>query len=280
METYRNRIAIKTLLIQLFALVFFSCSSSVENDNIEEQVAKQMEHYIYNQYEDSYDYRAIETIYEYTDSLCWEKDLYQIQNRFYYAQYRRTEVTNSYIDPEETYKNNSLYSLYGSHMLFNLSSIFEYPFIDAQKGLNKCLQESYITKEEKEVCDYFYFSETVPFFRKEIEGLENQNFKGWRIYHRCQFRIASGEIIQKQYVLYHNKDLEWSCFGINPYELKYNYPMFRDYIKNVLSVDLESEEIRNLKKKYSLQNTNILWNYSSNKLQEIYHNAISRLSIN
>ena len=142
------------------------------------------------------------------------------------------------------------------------------------------MRESYITKEEKEVCDYFYYSESVPDFRKEIEDLENQNFKGLRICHRCQFRIASGEIIQKQYVLYHNKDLEWSYLGINPYELKYNYPMFRDYIKNVLSVDLGSEEIQNLKKKYSQQDTNGLWNYSSNKLQEIYHNAISRLSIN
>ena len=62
-------------------------------------------------------------------------------------------------------------------------------------------------------------------------------------------------------------------------EMLKDYPDYGVVLDSHL-IDLESEEIRNLKKKYSLQNTNILWNYYSNKLQETYHNAISRLSIN
>lgn len=271
----------KYQFITLLALCCISCSTEIEIGLIE-QVEQQMERYIYNQYEDSYDYRALETKYEYTDSLCWEKDLYQIQHLFYYARNRRTVVTNSYINPDEVNSNSSISPiLYSNLLLYNLSSIFEYPFVDAknQNGLNKHLRDSYITKEEREVCDYYFYSSSVPAFREEIERLESREFSGWRIYHSCQFRTASGEIVQKQYVLYHNKDSKWSYFG-NPYELNYNYPMFRDYIKNVLSINIGSEDVKNIIKKYSSEDKNVLWNYSTNKLQEIYDNAISRLSIN
>lgn len=277
METYRNRIMKKYLFIALLVLCCISCSSEIEIGLIG-QVEQQMERYIYNQYEDSYDYRALETKYEYTDSLCWEKDLYQIQHLFYYARNRRTVVTNSYVDPNEINSNSSILPIL---LLYNSSSIFEYPFVDTknQKGLNKRLRDSYITKEEREVCDYYFYSSSVSAFREEIERLESREFSGWRIYHSCQFRTASGEIVQKQYVLYHDKDSEWSYFG-NPYELSYNYPMFRDYIKNVLSINLESEEVQKIIKKYSSEDKNLLWNYSTSKLQGIYDNAISRLSIN
>ena len=104
-----------------------------------------------------------------------EKDLYQIQHLFYYAQNRRTVVTNSYVNPDEINSNGSILPiLYSNLMLYNSSSIFEYPFVDTnnQKGLNKRLRDSYITKEERDICDYYFYSSSVSAFREEIERLE------------------------------------------------------------------------------------------------------------
>lgn len=281
METCRNRIIIKRVFIQLSLLFLMSCSSPT--DEIKEQVAEQMERYIYDNYEDSYDYRAIETIYEYTDSLTWEEDLYRIQHLFYYAKNRRAIVTNSYADINEVYNNSSTYLIYGDQTLYYPLSIFDYPYVDAKKvkGLSKRLRESYVTKEEKEVCDYYFYRSSVPTFREKIEELENTKFNGWRIYHCCQFRKESGAIVQKQFVLYHDENRDWSYYSVHPYELNYNYPMFRNYIKNVLSIDLESKDVQDLIKKYSVKDNKGLWGiHSENKLQRIFDNAISRFSLN
>lgn len=280
METHRNRIMIKGVFIQLSLLFLMSCSSST--DEVNEQVAKQMERYIYNNYEDSYDYRAIETIYEYTDSLTWEKDLYRIQHLFYYAKKRRAIVANSYVNPNDVYINSSTLSIYDKRLYYSLS-VFDYPYVDAEevKGLSECLRESYVTKEEKEVCDYIFYNSSVPAFRKEIEKLEDTQFNGWRIYHCCQFRTESGAIVQKQFVLYHDKNHDWNYYRVHPYELNYNYPMFRDYIKKVLSIDLESKEVQDLIKRYSVEDNKGVWGiHSDDRLQRIFNNAISRFSLN
>jgi len=268
---------IKTYILLLSISIFFSCNSNSTQKNLNRLVLERMEDFIYSQYEDSYDYEEIKTIVEETDSLCWEKDLYRIQYRVWLAaKDRRTIVANSYIIPyyKESFNTISQSFLFSQEM----GSIFKQPYVDVDnvKGLNKSLKDSYVKLPEREVCDYIYYRD-IPTWRQEIEELENEEFNGWRIYHSCQFRLPSGVRIQKEYVLYHEKKND--RIYESPIELTYNYPVIREFIKEVLSANLEDENIINLKNKY-MEYDEFPWSKShKNNVHEIYQRTLNRFRL-
>ena len=120
-----------------------------------------------------------------------------------------------------------------------------------------------------------YFKTKAP--RRTIEELENEEFNGWRIYHSCQFRLPSGVRIQKEYVLYHEKKND-RIYEF-PIELTYNYPVIREFIKEVLSANLEDENIINLKNKY-MEYDEFPWSKShKNNVHEIYQRTLNRFRL-
>ncbi len=269
---------IKTYILLLSILTFFSCNSEkTYQKDLNRLVSEYMKDFIYSQYEDSYDYKEIETIVEKTDSLCWEKDLYRIQHSIWpFVKSRRTVVANSYIIPyyEESFNTISQSYLFTKE----LGSIFKQPYISVNnlKELNKPLKESYMNLAEREVCDYLYYKD-VRAIREDIEQLEEEEFNGWRIYHSCQFRSPSGIRIQKEYVLYYERKND--RIYDYPIELTYNYPIIREFIEEILSVNLEDENLIKLENKY-VEHDEFPWSKSHKiNVQEMYSRTVNRFRL-
>lgn len=79
--------------------------------------------------------------------------------------------------------------------------------------------------------------------------METEKFHGDRIYYACRYRIATGAIVYKQYVLYKedNKD-DFTICGV-----EYNYDMLRNFIQSTLNINMEDPQIRDLITKYELE---------------------------
>ena len=69
------------------------------------------------------------------------------------------------------------------------------------------------------------------------------------IYYACGYRMASGAVVYKQFILY-KSDEEDHITKFTKFELKYNYDMLRDFVQYTLNVDLEKPYIQTLLTKY------------------------------
>lgn len=207
-------------------------SSCKENES-ESFITKEIKNYISNNVDGSYGFFERNIVKEHIDSFSWKSDIYRIQRQLYmYASQRRTILVNSYAPLTKTVGWLS-------------PNIFESKF-EKPQGYAKKIKESYITEEEREVCDYIYYSESVPEIRKMIKDLEEEEFHGDRIYYACGYRTTSGAIVGRQFVLYTNGEENF----IEIFELKYNYKMLRDLVQHNLNVDLEESYIQALFAKY------------------------------
>lgn len=221
---------IKYVVLMIGLLLLSSCKES-ENES---DITKEMRDYISNNVDGSYGFFERNIVKEHIDGFSWKSDIYRIQHQLYmYASQRRTVLANSYTPIDKTIG------------WLSTRNIFESNFEDPQ-GYAKKIKESYITEEEREICDYIYYSESVPKIRKMIKDLEEEEFHGDRIYYACGYRTASGAIVDRQFVLYTNGEKNF----IEIFELKYNYEMLRDFVQHNLNVDLEESYIQTLLAKY------------------------------
>lgn len=253
---------IKYVILLVELLLLSSCDYNIESEN-ESNITKEMRNYISNNIDGSYGFFECNMVKEHIDSLCWKSDIYRIQQQIYmYASQRRTIVANNYVPVQ----------IIG--WLF--PSNFDLDFVEPQ-GYGKQIHESYVTKEEREVCDYVYYNESVPKIREIVKELEAENFHGDRIYYACGYRIASGAIVYRQYVLY-KKDNE-ETFAIC--ELMYNYDMLRDFIQSTLNINLEDSKIKALMTKYKSkedkENSSSIWEVSTSTVLDRYGAVFRRL---
>ena len=217
-------------IVFMFGLLLFSSCNENESESF---ITKEMKNYISNNVDGSYGFFERNMVKEHIDSFSWKSDIYRIQRQLYmYASQRRTILANNYVPLTKT-----------TGWLF--PNIFESNF-EKPQGYAKKIKESYITEEEREICDYIYYSESVPKIRKMIKDLEEEEFHGDRIYYACGYRTASGAIVDRQFVLYTNGEKNF----IEIFELKYNYEMLRDFVQHNLNVDLEESYIQTLLAKY------------------------------
>lgn len=221
-------------IVLLVELLLLSSCNYIESEN-ESNITKRMKIHIFNNVDGSYDFFECNMVKEHIDSLCWRTDIYRIQQQIYmYAKERRAILSNSYVPVQV--------------VDWSTPNNFDSDFTEPQ-GYGKQIRESYITKEEREICDYFYYSSSVSHIRKIIKQLETEKFHGDRIYYACRYRIAIGAIVYKQYVLYKedNKD-DFTICG-----LEYNYDMLRNFIQSTLNVNMEDSQIKDLITKYELE---------------------------
>jgi hypothetical protein len=175
-------------IVFMFGLLLFSSCNENESESF---ITKEMKNYISNNVDGSYGFFERNMVKEHIDSFSWKSDIYRIQRQLYmYASQRRTILANNYVPLTKT-----------TGWLF--PNIFESNF-EKPQGYAKKIKESYITEEEREICDYIYYSESVPKIRKMIKDLEEEEFHGDRIYYACGYRTASGAIVDRQFVLYTN----------------------------------------------------------------------------
>lgn len=219
---------IKYVVLMIGLLLLSSCN---ENES-ESFITKEMKNYI-NNVDGSYGFFEHNMVKEHIDSFSWKSDIYRIQRQLYmYARQRRTVLVNSYVPLTKTIGWLS-------------PNIFESNF-EKPQGYAKKIKESYITEEEREVCDYIYYSESVPEIRKMIKDLEEEEFHGDRIYYACGYRTASGAVVDRQFILYKSDEEDF----VEIFELNYNYEMLRDFVQHSLNVDLEESYILALLAKY------------------------------
>ena len=174
----------------MFGLLLFSSCNENESESF---ITKEMKNYISNNVDGSYGFFERNMVKEHIDSFSWKSDIYRIQRQLYmYASQRRTILANNYVPLTKT-----------TGWLF--PNIFESNF-EKPQGYAKKIKESYITEEEREICDYIYYSESVPKIRKMIKDLEEEEFHGDRIYYACGYRTASGAIVDRQFVLSYCND--------------------------------------------------------------------------
>ena len=218
------------LLIELLMLA--SCNYNMESKN-ESSITEKMRKHISDTVKDSYGFFECNVVKEHIDRFNWITDMYRIQKDIYlYASQRRTVIANSYIPLVNAVKRQT-------------QNIFDMPF-EEPKGYANKIKESYLTTEEREICDFVYYGEFVPRIQKIIRDLENEEFHGDRIYYACGYRIASGAVVYKQYVLYKKDDSE----SITICEVNYNYEMLRAFVQYTLNVDLDAPLIKDLVEKY------------------------------
>ena len=142
---------IKYVILLVELLLLSSCGYNMESEN-ESNITKKMRSYISNNVEGSYGFFECNMVKEHIDSLCWKTDIYRIQQQIeLYASQRRTIIANSYVPVQ----------IDG----WPFPNKFDLDFVSPQ-GYGKRIHESYITKEEREVCDYVYYKESVPEIRK------------------------------------------------------------------------------------------------------------------
>ncbi|OUO18722.1 hypothetical protein [Bacteroides sp. An322] len=221
---------IKYVVLMIGLLLLSSCKESES----ESDITKEMRDYISNNVDGSYGFFERNIVKEHIDGFSWKSDIYRIQHQLYmYASQRRTVLANSYTPIDKTIGWLSTRNFFESN--------FEEP-----QGYAKKIKESYITEEEREVCDYVYYSQSVPEIRKMIKELEENEFHGDRIYYACGYRMASGAVVYKQFILYKSDEED----HITKFELKYNYDMLRDFVQYTLNVDLEKPYIQTLLTKY------------------------------
>lgn len=245
----------------LFAIMIFLVALSCDQGNKteEDRVAKYMEKYIQNSIDDVYGYIPVKTIIENIESLKWESDLFTIQEEIYNStKYRRNTVCNTYMPP-----------------LGLPTNIFERSFYDIpQEKYGKEFTESYLSKEEREIADYYFYKESVPNIQKLIKNLESRNFIGKKIFHVCLYRDKRGVTHYRNFVLY--KEDNSDSYDI--YSLNYDYEMMRKFVKTTLNIDLNSNNIQEIISKYDkiIDNTPLLTN---NPVYNKHYNAIQRLSL-
>lgn len=144
----------------MFGLLLFSSCNENESESF---ITKEMKNYISNNVDGSYGFFERNMVKEHIDSFSWKSDIYRIQRQLYmYASQRRTILANNYVPLTKT-----------TGWLF--PNIFESNF-EKPQGYAKKIKESYITEEEREICDYIYYSESVPKIRKMIKDLEEEDF--------------------------------------------------------------------------------------------------------
>ena len=191
----------------MFGLLLFSSCNENESESF---ITKEMKNYISNNVDGSYGFFERNMVKEHIDSFSWKSDIYRIQRQLYmYASQRRTILANNYVPLTKT-----------TGWLF--PNIFESNF-EKPQGYAKKIKESYITEEEREICDYIYYSESVPKIRKMIKDLEEEEFHGDRIYYACGYRTASGAIVDRQFVLYTNGEKNFDFLYLHfllPYTLQ------------------------------------------------------------
>ena len=150
-EADKKRVMIKYVILLVELLLLSSCGYNMESEN-ESNITKKMRSYISNNVEGSYGFFECNMVKEHIDSLCWKTDIYRIQQQIeLYASQRRTIIANSYVPVQ----------IDG----WPFPNKFDLDFVSPQ-GYGKRIHESYITKEEREVCDYVYYKESVPEIRK------------------------------------------------------------------------------------------------------------------
>lgn len=261
----------KYLVLCLLSLSFFSCARGEKTEYENQDILEYMEKYIYETNEGAYGYFECVTEKEQIDSLSWESDLYLIQKDLYlYANQRRIVVVNNYISPNSPsfdFVPKSLFDFYKKP--FFTAYIDEIPNTFSQE-----LKKSYLTNEEREICDYVYYKETCPLIISKIEKLQSNGFKGFRYHHICGFRLLTGEIRYKNFVVYKRGDSQ----DYNVCELKYDYKMLREFIESVLNMNLESEKVKSLINKYSSfikeSPENLYY------VNEVYSSVIQRFKMN
>ncbi|MBD8389162.1 hypothetical protein [Dysgonomonas sp. BGC7] len=231
--------------INIIFISFFLLSCD-ENQTEEEKVKQYMEHYVLTQY-DCYDYFECSTIIEHVDSLYWLADIYREQEQLYrMADQRRTAKANRMLWQLPSISN----SLYGSSSFF--------PNVEtAKRNVSLNVVNSYMSKDEQDVCDYVFYEDFVPKVQELLKRIRESDFHGFRIFHSCGFRTTSGAIIYKQFILYKKDD---SSF-YDVYELRYNYNLIRDFIRECLLVEelvnIDGLSVKNLIQKFdSEKNTN------------------------
>lgn len=230
------------VLFLSLSLSFFSCTKEEETEYENQDILEYMEKYIYETIKGSYGYFECITEKEQIDSLSWKSDLYLIQKDLYlYANQRRTVVVNNYISPNSP-RFNFMLSLFAINKPFFNAYIDEIP-----KTFSQELKKSYLTNEEREICDYVYYKETCHLIINKIKELQSNTFKGFRYHHICGFRLPSGEVRYKNFVIYKQDNSK----EYNVCELKYDYKMLREFIESVLNTNLDSEKVKSLINKYS-----------------------------
>ena len=259
---------IKYMILFVELLLLSSCDYNMESGN-ESNVSKRMRDYISNNVDGSYGFFECNVVKEHIDSLCWKADIYRIQQQIYmYASQRRFVIVNSYVPVQ--------IAGWLPHGGFDLD------FVEPQ-GYGKQIHKSYITKEEREVCDYVCYNNSVPAVRKIVKELEAESFHGDRIYYACGYRIASGAIVYRQYVLYKRDDLDkrddWDSFTIC--ELTYNYDMLRNFVQSTLDINLEDSKIKAFMAKYKSKedkdDLNSIWGGSTSTVSDKYNAVFRRL---
>ncbi len=250
---------IKHILLIVGLLLLSSCSSDMDNKS---NITKTMESYIIDHEDGSYGFFEINVIKEHTDCLNWKSDIFRIQKDVYlYASQRRIAIANSYI----SIPNLSIWEYSNSYGL-----VFEEP-----QGYGKQIKNSYITKEERDVCDYIYYKKTLPQIKEIVKKLSEEDFHGDRIYYACGYRITSGAIKKKQFVLYKedNNDSFTIC------ELKYNYDMLREFVQYTLNINMKDSNIQTLITKYDEEDKSdgTTWGIISSPVTQKYEYILKRL---
>ena len=139
-------------IVFMFGLLLFSSCNENESESF---ITKEMKNYISNNVDGSYGFFERNMVKEHIDSFSWKSDIYRIQRQLYmYASQRRTILANNYVPLTKT-----------TGWLF--PNIFESNF-EKPQGYAKKIKESYITEEEREICDYIYYRESVPKILKMI----------------------------------------------------------------------------------------------------------------
>lgn len=205
------------ILISLFLL---SCDKSQTE---EEKVKQYMEYYVLSRY-DCYDYFECSTVIEHADSLYWQADIYREQEQLYrMADQRRTAKANRMLwqlPPISNSLNGSLFFLPNTET--------------AKRNVSSNVVDSYMSKDEQDVCDYVFYKEFVPNVHEILKRIRKSDFHGFRIFHSCGFRTKSGSIIYKQFILY--KEDNSSFYDV--YELRYNYNLIREFIRECLFIEV------------------------------------------
>ena len=262
-------------VLLLISLLISSCNNDeTKHDNLHNR----MESYIYDNEDDAYGFKELCRISEKTTKLSIDKDIYLLQEHLKNAVNLRMQiVAHTYFLPKAGISNDTQVLLETANKVANDTlpsivpkyngskldmTILEINGKDLKTCPNPTYKSMYLTQDEIDDENYRFYN-SIPEELKMIKELESRKFDGYRHFYACKYRKkTSDSFIIKSFVVYENNNNFEIC------ELKYDYDLFRSYIRAISNVDLKDSYVVSVHNKHD-----------GRKSYDLFRNMIHRLGI-
>jgi len=238
-------------LFYAFIYITLTLTSCGNNKTAHDELYEAVKTHVYNREDDIYGFEEITRVAQKCTHLSRDTDVYILQDYMnVIINQRLALVAHTYFLGKEK-------------KFFGFNNILEIDGKDLKVCPNSEYANLYLSKSEIDCINMMYYL-SIPEQLETIKTMESRKFNGFRYYYACKFRKKlSDRETTKQYVIYKNKN---EAFEI--YELKYDYDIFRSYIRAISNVDMNDPYVISVCKE---KNSGITYN--------LYSNIFNRLSI-